>query len=335
MALPTLEKTWKFNVSRPDLMESVAVKHKDALLWMKNNLIGRADAPWSVNYSCNSVDVGTPGDGVDRWLDYDDIVEAFPPGAHSWMVLDTPLGSSQLCIDYDSGSNWWILDMVFSPEGLFTGGTAGNRPTAVDEAVDGDFQWLDNDSGLGSRCLMSLLHTTDGSMNMWLTTRDGKVVGGWLLFEALNPESGWTMPYGFWRIGANRSYTAWGYDNFLNNTRATGGAKKEATGDAGVTFEVKFAGEGIRPGTGSALPLGGQGFGRNSISGKYELATIWVMSETSGAKGLKGRIPDLYFVSTKLPEGASLEDDPFNPEFKWIVLGNIALPWDGSLPVMS
>jgi hypothetical protein len=183
---------------------------------------------------------------------------------------------------------------------------------------------------------MNIMQTTDGSVCLWIVVRNSKCVGGWMFFEAQEPEGNWTLPYCLWRISSNKDVERMVYTNYLNNSSAEGGGKKEATGDAGVTFDPKFAGEGLKlPATTTVAPIGNLGFGRNVISGKFSMGSIWVVSESSSARGIKGRIPDVYFVPSVLPTGATLENDPYNPQRKWAVFGNIAVPWDGSLPLIA
>lgn len=335
MPLPILEKTYQFNVNSwtDPLASTTEDKDRAAMLWLKNTLIGWTLSPWVVNYSCDGVTPGTLGDNDDRWSDTTDLVWASSGTAHSWMVLDAPVGSCQICINLGSGVTR-VAQFIFSSEGLFTGGTVLNRPTADDETVTASEEWLDSSWVDPYQVVTHMLQSTDGKLCVFIVCRSDQPVGGWIFFEADDPEEGWSAPYGFWRIDAHTS-GRWYYAQFLEELGVYTGAKVAYTGDAGQLFEFQFCAEGIEApgGAVSKVPVGEALPGRNKISHEFSMTPALVVSTTTGALGVKGRIPDLYFAGTALDNGALLEDDEHNPEFKWAVFGNVVVPWNGTVPV--
>ena len=98
MGLPTKVKTWRFNTNRTKTTASNLVYHQQLILDIKNALIGDGNwdteptGIWTVDHSCDGVTAGTPGDGVDRWIDTGDIIAHNPGNNHSWMVLNQVYG---------------------------------------------------------------------------------------------------------------------------------------------------------------------------------------------------------------------------------------------------
>ena len=172
MTLPTIEKTWQFNVNRNvGALSSNTQVNKQLLLDMKNMLIATSSLgtwtnaagatitptnPWTVRYSCNGTTAGTAGDGVDRWQSLSDMnpgqmtgVNSLTSAARSWIVLkNTTLdggGNFQVLFDWLSdtnlGSTFWgdygSCVMYVSRTAGFTGGTTTSRPTATDEVFLG------------------------------------------------------------------------------------------------------------------------------------------------------------------------------------------------------
>jgi len=172
MTLPTIEKTWQFNVNRNigALGTNLAV-NKQLLLDMKNMLIATGSLgtwtnasgatitpanPWTVRYSCNGTTAGSVGDGVDRWQSTSDMnpgqmtgVTSLTTTARSWIVLkNTTLdsgGNFQVLFDWMSDTNQGVSQwfdygsctIYVSRTAGFTGGTTTTRPSATDEVFCG------------------------------------------------------------------------------------------------------------------------------------------------------------------------------------------------------
>ncbi len=328
MALPTLTKTWQYEINYVASGASNEDKDRDAVLWMKNTLLGWALSPYTVAGSCDSVAFGM--DGVDRWTSPSSLV--WGTGARSWFVFNMPVGGGQLCFELYLYPRYGTL--VFSPDGLFTGGSATARPTADDEVCTENYHWVDR-AYTENRILLHMLQTTDGKECVFISIRNGAVKGGFIFGSVSHAEPDWDLPYFFWK------QDAWGSDDrerfsyveLMDHANSVGGAKEASTGDAGNTFAVDFCVEGDGPT--AMVPIGEAHPGRNLISGKYPLAALSLMSTDALAAGVKCLVPDLYVTAQPLKSGASFEDDPFTPEYKWIVFGNLVVPWNGTLPLVT
>jgi len=137
MALPTLTKTWQFNVNNAlASFGTAALDNKNLLLQQKNALMGFGTLPATMFYSCNSVTAGTAGDGVDRLATAANFVANNAGSAHSWYVLKFPgIGSNfQFLLDYNNNAAAGNAGQIsYSPSAGFTGGSTTAAPTATDQ----------------------------------------------------------------------------------------------------------------------------------------------------------------------------------------------------------
>jgi hypothetical protein len=331
MALPILERSYQFAVNHWSSEQASTTEEKDRsiMFWMKNTVVGWTSSPWTVYQSSDGTAAGTEGDGVDRWLDEGDLVWNNPGTSHSWIVFDMPVGSGQICWDLQSPTRNALF--IFSPEGLFTGGTVTNRPTAVDEVVTVDQEWLDGSYTAPFRTVGHMLASTDGKMCMFLSTRKGHACTFWCFFEAGAPEPGWDLPYAFCRLDAQDDDQITTRNLTRYSAGMYGGGKKAPTGDAGLTFTWVFCTEGSE----GALVIGddSQNPGRNRISRKFQLFPLLLGTWDTGARGVKGYLPDVYITGQAANNCSTIEADPTNPTREWAVFGCLVVPWDGSVPL--
>jgi hypothetical protein len=349
MVLPELQKSWQFNVNHlvmPNANAGYQIssedKDRDAMIWLKNGLKSWASAPWTVAGSSNGIDEAAM-DGLDRWGGYDNVVWA-NPGAHSWIVLTTPAGPAQLCIDLASGVSR-VCTFGFSPEGLYTGGSVTARPTAVDEVCAVNKEWLDGTWVTPHKARLHLLQTTDGKVCLFLVCRNGVCIGGWLVFQVTNIEPGWETdadgfdsPYSFVRMYAGTD-SVFKYKALTDNALLyywKTGSKKAYVGGAGTTFEFQFCAEGIKlPPVNNSRPIGYEWGGRNAISGGWPMSAMTMVTQEAGVEGVKGIVPDIYLAATTRPTGTNYEADPHNPTREWVQFGDIIVPWNGSIPLVT
>ena len=335
MALPLLEKTWEHEVNylTTHTAGSTEDKDRDAMLWLKNSLKTSFTAGWTVEGSSNSTAYSM--DGTDRWSSVSDLVWNNVGSAHSWIVLNAPVGSCQICIDLRTGVTR-TATIAFSPEGLYTGGSILERPTAVDETCTSTNEWFDGVYWEPYEAFAHLLQSTDGEVCLFIVPRLGAMHGGFIFFKAGNPEPDWDAPYGFMRFDSqDGSPQVWMYSSWRNGSYYESGAKEAYTADAGNTFSFDFAVEGNINQAASMEAIGELVPGPNKISGAFPMSHLYVQSTETGARGMKGYIPDIYVVPEGLPNGYTLENDPDNPTFDWAVFGDLAVPWNGTQPRVS
>jgi|SRR5579885_604125 len=157
MTLPTLSKTWQFNVNNAQgALSSITLSNKQMVFLIKQALIGAfgswtnaaggsiatpTSSLWTVAYSCDSNTAGTVGDGVDHWTSASSILVANST-AFSWIVLKNthidPGGNFQICIacpNSDGVPALSLVGIILSRNAGFTGGSTTSRPTATDEVV--------------------------------------------------------------------------------------------------------------------------------------------------------------------------------------------------------
>lgn len=231
MALPTIEKTWQFNVNRVVGSAAGLAVNKQLLLDMKNMLIaggglgtwtnaaGGTISPvnaWTVGYSCNSVTAGTVNDGVDRWTTVSNVVNTSftSPGVHSWIVLKSTTldagGNFQLLIDWVSddttSGTYGTFAMYLSRTAGFTGGTTSARPTATDEIFCGQGHTgafhatgtygptFGNVAGSADGYALHCMTSTDGKSYRLIVTRGNTASFILALEQSTNSPAGWTVP---------------------------------------------------------------------------------------------------------------------------------------------
>jgi len=194
MTLPTVTKTWIFNVNNAQAAQgSVQLCNQVLMLALVNALI--ASGKWAVYYSCNSTAAGTPGDGVNRWAGAANLVWNSAGSAHSWMVLkNTSLaaGNYQLLLDLFDPSNFY-LTARYSNNAGFTGGSTTAAPTATDQAS------LVVGAGWGQLTVNAALRwsvevSTDGQCTRVICASQGVARSLWLIEQLGSPETGITYP---------------------------------------------------------------------------------------------------------------------------------------------
>lgn len=327
--LPTPELTWQHDVSQPAIGSTEELLHDDALLLIKNSLIGFASNPWTVEGSSDGVTAGM--DAVDRWSNASDLVWAagFNAGnPRSWIVLENAAGAQLLIeLEYGSvGTAGRAAVIVFAPEGGYSGGTIGARPTTANGAVtlvNREAWMFPSITGVAR---IHVLHSTDGLHTRVFGTYLNVVKGAWIVSEVLEPTTNFDSPrVAYCTNNAATSLTQSGpiYANLHDAEQA-----RAITDLAGTPLVVSFGTESAESdAVGQDVPI-------NEISGLYEMYPIYPISGTLGFRGVIGRIPDLWFVNASLASGATFPLTP-SPTREFIVFGDVAVVWNGSLPILT
>lgn len=317
MALPTLVKTWQFNVNNQVTTQATAlITNQTQLLAIKNALIGFATNPWAVRYSCDSTVAGTAGDGVDRWASIANLVWAAAGTAHSWIILrQTGIATNyDLCIALEPTSGGGsTLVIVVSPSAGFTGGTTTARPTATDEIAFAPFAWA-NSSNSSAR--WSVMQSTDGQCTRVMTAWSAAPQTFLMFDKPTNTSVGWSNP----------SVTA-----VVNNTGMTA---YNLVG--GVTTNFKMRALSI---TGTQAYLTAEGvasntiptdivFGNiaNEIDGTWAMCPVGIVCTTSGIRGRHGTIQDLWLGSAARSSG---DRYPASGTGLFAQFLGVILPWNG------
>lgn len=325
MALPILSKVWQVS---PNIVVGGATTldaGRSLLYTLKSTLIGFALNPWQVVSSSDGSSAGP----TDLWGSSTDInwtattygVTDNPTAARSWVVLkQTGMASANFQILFDCVRNvqasGWEVRVYFSPAAGFTGGTFQLRPTATDEI----WHWNDwNGSFSAEYGRMHVWQSTDGECTRAVYYRREPGQYMWMAVETpANPQPGWTNPFLFQFEADDNTNGMTFYGDLNTNARYRcdlGYAYLTAEGlianPSGIYFQQPD--ELLEGAVKAVYPQG-------------------LASESYGWRGTKkGEIVDQWWFA-----GSSDKNTvPDDTSRQFIVIGDMLLPWDGSLPLWS
>lgn len=319
MALPTLSKTWQFNVNNQTTAQGSALADsRKTLRGIKDAMIGFATNPWTVRYSCDSVTAGTAGDGVDRWSADTKLVWANAGTAHSWIVLrQTGIGPTyELLISCEGTSATGSLLTILTSISGFSGGSRTARPTATDElTVASSGQWI---SGSDVSNRWSVMQSTDGQCTRILVGFGGNFTTLIVLDKPNNPTTGWSTPNfsALYFIAGGLSITT---ANFISLTSPLARSRIGSV-NGSVTLTI----EGIGNNFATDITIGNIA---NEVDSSWDMWPLGIACLTSGARGRHGSLFDLWAISTARASGDMIPADGSN---QFAVFGNFVLPWNGS-----
>jgi len=311
LALPTLEKTWQFNVNQVTATSGVLETDVDNMLVkLIASLTGFGSAPWTV-VSCSN---GTTVASTNQWTTPANIVHN--NGAHSWIVLKQTgcggQGNFQICFDM-AFSPAQVWSIIISTNAGFTGGSVTARPTATDEQLLSTNSYF---TATPSQSVVHVLQTTDGA-----STRFFLFIGGTTYMtvhlesqaDCLASNTAACVAYfqgtaGF-PLGANSTAQHYGRHN-------------------STTYVAYITGESIPGGLVCNLNSGAQ----NQLVSAYHLCPMGVYSNTSTVWGRVGRLVDLWWGSSAVAMGSSY---PLAGGFQFVQFGAAVYPWNGTTPVIN
>ena len=335
MTLPSLDKTWEFDVNTlvsGDATEGATNAKADVrgvLLGIKEALIGFSTLPWTVISSSN----GSTSGASDLWVDIDDIdFSTSDSSAHSWIVLqntgiDTAFQLLINCVHGSATDRGDTIDMYVSRTG-FTGGSTTARPTGTEEiTLINDGQWGSGSINGGARAFRyHCMKSTDGEMTIIVIHHNGSPTGFWLFGRPKSPISAWTDDYIATALGQNNGGEApdindyYDNDTFLRTYRTERSAVTAE--DAGMT----------------RLYMSGRTFAgnhaveahtvANDVTGENPIYPIGLLSNDSAFRGYMGRIYDLHWGLAALAEGDTY---PSGGTRTFVQFGDMVFPWDGSV----
>lgn len=342
MPLPVFIRTWQFQNGTVIAASGTALgTARNLLLAIKNAFLGAgawtdatgaataSSGNWTVDYSCDSVTAGVPGDAVDRWAAAANLVWA--AGAHSWTVLkQTGMagGDVYVCIDLSTATVNQAT-IVISRAG-FMGGTTLARPTAVDEVIDlGAGNW--GMSAADAAQNLSVQKSADGKAIRVIIVRGGWSSGLWFFEEpntSANRAPSWSQPFFSYAFGTSTTAPASSnlvLANFVANASVfsiAAGLPLRATLDTPsyAVGNVILAAQAVATDIGAAWPL--MPVGVLVKSGNVYVPTAKILD---GVKGRDGTLADLWWVPTAMAEGDQM---PAAATKNITVFGDMAFPWD-------
>lgn len=316
MAILPVPKTWQFNVNQRLLSRATKLEYNQRqLLTIKNSMIGFALSPWTVRGSSNSVAAGF--DGVDRWAANTNLVWAGAASARSWITLRQPgLGPSELTIDcVSAGSGDETVRFIWSPGGVFAGGTTTARPTAADEIDAG------TDVGYGStpfsNAAPNALHvaqSTDGQCTRIFSYRQGAANFMMCLEKIANPVTNFTLPYVVLRPATNGINTAG-----LNSVDCVFGRAPVG----------RFVGRLSAFGTRNRQLIQQLSYQESAECWPFSACGLWVTT-TVGARGRHGIFQDLWLAPSGDFFPTKQDGDSYPGDTNLFAqVGAIIMPWGG------
>lgn len=333
MALPTVEKTWQYNVNTlcGGLGTSLACS-QDALFKIKQALIGFGTLPWTVWGSCDGTGgAGSFGnnDSVDRWIDYGDIIWSTSTSPRSWIVLkQSGLGTNtSICLYPWTSGQSWIIDIVLFPTGCLSNGTANSRPTATNEVS------LLNPSGTGNWGVLNgiwsgrihAMQSTDGKVTRIIICRGNYTTGFTTIESVKDPVSPWTVPV----IGASHgvdtspaTVSVSTYTNFYHLSTHCFGRLES------VNAGFYMSSEGFNAGA-----IGEYSSVVDDDTAEWPICPVILSSATPGARGFaKGILTDIWWGSTTPANGDCYPNDGSKQLAQF---GTLIVPWNGTTPLVA
>jgi len=314
MPLPTLEKTWSFDVNKPiSDWAGLFFQIKDGLV----------NCGWTVSSSCGKG--GTGGlivDTNDNWLSAADIEFDVYGSPHSWIVLRSP-GGLEFCMENASTNMYWQTFRC-SPDGLYatTGLSSGTRPPADDEI------YVSGNPGGGGAGYVHVMATADGCMRS-IVCRGGYSTGLLLITAVKEPNpSTWTKKLFACAGGGTTSYTpaerleysdGWVNGTFLTRFRVTTDDEELAHQSAVMTYEM----------------VDGSPIMYKNVTGQnvHGFTPVGLFKPDFPNKAWRGRLVDFWWGQTVVNGGDTY---PSGGGKEFVQFGDMIFPWDGtSTPLLT
>lgn len=339
MSLPTLAKTWQFDLNQVITAQGTPLATNQKLLFtLKNNLEAFTNG-WSCLGSSNSsvaTNMSSP-DNVDRWASASNLVwGANTSIAHSWIVLkQTNIATNfQILIDLGqtsaSGNEIYVS---ISPLAGYTGGTTTTRPTATDEIVltsSNNLNW-GTASSSDVQLVLHVMQSTDGQCTRVAVFFNNICHIAWIFDKVLNPVSGWTIPFfAYATDAATQNTPILTYGNFYSSNVSSGNIKGKGPVTSAMT--LFFTSESYNDNSTTNYALGSSINAPNDIDGNYPFFPIGLASKSTGNRGRHGQVFDLWWGTV----GANSGDQyPGDASKTFGQIGNLIFPWNGSTMVTT
>ncbi len=331
MALPTLVKTWQFDVNNQGGISAGApADYQRTAFAIKEALTNFGTLPMVVSRSSDGSSTAGAGD---KWSTFSDIITAPIGSNHSWIVLKSQ-GTIpyEICMDFsDASSNNYDVGFIgVSMTGGFNAGAGGEdgsltaRPVATDEIqfYGTDTRWL---AGLTGAALQSRVHglmSTDGNTMMLIVHVNNLPTVVWRFDLLQDPITGFTSGMHIWlehQISATSGMSfakamtttnKWTYDNAtLNIANISYEAIKTEEVACAINFTVANEWDSEWP----MYPLG-----------------VWTVGEE---RGRVGTVTDMWLGSTGTNEA---DHYPAVPTlFQFAQVGDLIIPWDSTNQILT
>ncbi len=325
MALPTLVKTWQFDVGNTvSGTGGGPARQRQLIIDIKDAFIGFAQNPWTVVSSSDSV----TADNTDRWSVVGDIVGASGAAPHSWIVLRQAAinANYEICISFGTPSgefpSHW--NFIWSPRLGFTGGLTTARPTAADEVIlegPGGIAWAGSFSGAepANAHIFHVMMSEDGECTRLIGYYADVPFMFWAFEKPQNPVSGWTDPaLCILASGDNVLSNAFDHSDMFDSSARAWGFHNGGNND----FKFYFAEESI-----NTLGVTEINVANDLSSGDWPMSPIGILSRTSSLQGRHGNLFDMWWGA---PVNANKEY-PADASRQFMQSGHLIFPWNGTV----
>lgn len=288
------------NYQLPDYSTADAIQR--STLWtlkayLRQQIVGATNgangtAPAGAAWTCVGSSDGSGSynmSGTDLWgatYNAAKLVYANAGTNHSWMVLQSPAGIAtdgpyQLLMDCNTTS---VGNVRFSlSKAGFTGGSATTAPTATDAApYQTNPETMNGDTTTTSASYAHITRTATGGFYFTTTRIGGGFNGTFMSATALlnqNASDQWRL-FGLFYTGANA----------LRNINRISARAYNNTAVTNSTYMVT-----------TAISNGGQVTdyaGLNAVTNAYPAYPLSLYTQSTGANGYRGQLPDLYQLGT-------------------------------------
>jgi len=314
MALPTVHRTWQYNVNQSiPYPGTMTAQIATTFITLVATLTGFATQPWTVWGASDAVAVGN-GDHVNRWTVPGSIVHNTAGVPHSWIVLSQPTGL-HVCIDLrqitPENGEIIISKTGFGAANGGTDGTKSARPTAIDEVVTLALGAMFGGTG-SANLYLHVQHSTDGQSTRVFLCRNGYSIWGWV-FDTTDPTlTGWDG------IAVTTLYNGSGAPTYVALTDNANWHGWIA--GASVTFYATA--EGYLTNLFGELQTYA-----DDDSAAWAIGSAGLACPTASHRGRKGQFIDLWLGSNGRGTGTQYPADTSRTHAQF---GALVVPWNGT-----
>jgi hypothetical protein len=335
MALPTLTKTWEYDVNIGAITTNAEV-----LFQIKNRLVGGGATAWTTPWTVVSSSDSSTADNTDRWINSGDVVFHNPGSAHSWIVLQNDAISTGFQIVLEAirnpggGQDAW--DMRISEAVGFTGGTTTNRPTASDEIdpVEGSgIMLLVNSNNLATEpANMHFWMSDDGEVTRWAIYSAGTLVHFVDIQKPQNTSPGWTIPWvatlavQYYNSGSDTAQCT--YAKLMRDV-PPGRVYSRAGGLESVLY---YTSEAYGNDSTNDRVIGRVQNYTHDLDDCFPMLPIGLFSETVGSRGRLGELVDMWWGAEIVTGGSHY---PADATRQFVQLDDLIVPWNGGSQIIT
>jgi hypothetical protein len=321
MGLPTIEKSWQFNVNQLTGLSGVVFTDlRQCAYTFKESLKTFGSNPWTV---VSSSDGSTTFGAGDNWTS---------PGVlglsnYSWIRLKQTAISANFEVLFVFGhqsapGNPGYCTFYYSLLGFTTGGTLLARPTATDEqvidaAINSGFCGVPSAS---ARYVHHAMQSSDGEVTYYVMCCNGFPVFWFCAQKPKNPVAGFTTPHLVGRNGygiSNPATNIFTYNLFRDTTyhRFTYTA---------VRRDVFLSNESYNTGANARVV--------NALTGGNQIVPVGIVSNSP--LGRHAEMWDFWQTASVVGTGDTFPASG-TKQLAVFGAGEIVLPWNGSTPVIT